>query len=118
MTTNKKTVLLILALILILVVILVVQTFVEKDQRPPSPLPSGIGTETEEYKKAEQEYFKSTPVLQKLPANNPYFSIEYVNEQHLIVYPKIEEREQAYQAAREWFAYNGIDINNITIEYK
>ena len=77
-----------------------------------------FGGVTEEYKKEQRKFVEQTPILQKLPANSPYFGIEYISEQSLAVYSKTEDKERDYQAAKNWFIKNNIDISKITVEYK
>lgn len=127
----KKIFILIAVLILILIVLLLIKlkTQPPTPSVPPTPTFSstpatlippktGVGIESLEYKKAEEEYIKSTPILQKLPANSAYFSIEYIDEQHLIVLSKTSDKTRDYQAAKNWFIENDVNFDKINIEYK
>ncbi len=124
-------------LIAILIFILVILLFIKlKSQTPtpspsfsPTPIPSitpailtpsktGAGIESTEYKKAEEEYIKSTPILQKLPVKSTYFSIEYIDEEHLVVVAKTSNKSRDYQIAKNWFIENNINFDKINIEYK
>lgn len=91
---------------------------------PPSPTPqptippgSGIGGEGEAYKGDQLEFANQHPILQKLPYGQPFFSVEYFSETHMAIYPKTTDKERDYQAARDWFKENNIDISKITLEY-
>ncbi len=85
----------------------------------PSPIQNqGGGLETEEYKQDERNFIQRTPILQKLPEKSDFFGIEYLDEQHLIVHAKTENKERDYQEAQKWFAENKIDITKIIIEYQ
>lgn len=81
------------------------------------PLQGSSGA-SPEYKKEEAEFIKKTPILQKLPAISPFFTINYVNEQYLIIKSDTPDKERDFQSARNWFVENDIDISNIKIEYK
>lgn len=85
---------------------------------PAKTLREGAGLESEEFLKREREFLRKTPILQKLPFGNPNFEVEYISEQHLIVYAKTQNKEQDYQIAKQWFSDNGIDTSKINIEYK
>lgn len=77
-----------------------------------------FGGVSEDYKKEQKEFIEQTPILQKLPATSPYFGIEYISEQSLVVHSKTEDKERDYQVAKDWFAQNNIDISKIQIDYK
>lgn len=129
----------ILIIILFCIVILIL-TLVLLRSKPPQPSPqpilqqtptpaalptpattippgSGIGGESEAYKRDQLEFAQQHPILQKLPYGHPFFSVEYFSETHMAIYSKTTNRERDYQAARDWFKENGIDISEITLEY-
>lgn len=130
----KKTIVLILSILVISVFLIKLTMFLQKEKPPiqtvlPTPTPIDINTSTidpnrhpdtlpEELLKAEENFVKKTPILQKLPYGNPYFSVDYINEQHLIIISKTINKQQDYQEAKKWFVENNIDISKITIEYK
>lgn len=66
----------------------------------------------------ERRFLEQTPILQKLPARSTFFSVEYVDERHLIVHAKTDNKNRDYEQARGWFSENAIDTRNIVIEYK
>lgn len=87
----------------------------------PSPTPfirEGGGLLNDKDLQTEKEFVEKTPVLQRLPGGDGVFSISYLNEQHLIVYNKLSNKEFAYQEAKRKLIENGIDISKILIEYK
>lgn len=90
----------------------------------PTPTPVSIPTPTrspnilpKEILEAEREFLKQTPILQKLPANSPYFTIEYISEAYLIVHTKTTDKARDYEKAKEWFVENKINIRTIRVEY-
>lgn len=134
---SKKVLLLIIILIFLIAILLIINLFANKQGTKQSPTPvisaptpspvvfpsasisrQGVGIETPQYKQAEEKYIQNSPILQKLPFNETFFSIDYINEQHLVIHAKTADKERDYQAARNWFVENGISIDKITIEYK
>lgn len=134
---NKKILILILILAGILVVFLTLNIFSKQpapsSQQPtpfpvipapilptasPTPADIGKGFESEEYKRAEQKFIDEHPLLQKLPAKSEYFSIEYIDEQHLVVHSKTENKTRDYESVKDWFKVLGVDLNKIAVEYK
>lgn len=134
---NKKILILILILAGILIVLLALSISPDQpapsSQQPtpspviptptlptlsPTPTDTGKGFESEEYKRAEQKFIDEHPLLQKLPAKSEYFSIEYMDEQHLVVHSKTENKTRDYESAKDWFKVLGVDLNKISIEYK
>lgn len=87
-------------------------------QIPTVFIREGGGLEPDDFKRDEREFIEQTPVLQKLPGGDSIFSIRYINEQHLIVFAKIPDKEFAYEEAKKKLTENGIDINTIIIEYR
>lgn len=91
-------------------------------QLQPSPTPTpqgkGRGFETEDFLQEERSFVNNTPILQKLPAKSSFFGIEYINEQHVVVHAKTQDKERDYQEVRNWFLQNSIDITNIIVEYR
>lgn len=86
---------------------------------PPNPEPGKeLGGASDEYKREALEFIQKTPVLQKLPAASPFFAISYINEQHLIIKSKTDNKERDYQMAKAWLVQNDIDIGSIKLEYK
>ena len=81
-------------------------------------IPSGFSNPSIEYIQQHADYIKQTPVLQKLPAHSDLYGIIYNDEQHLIVYSKVVDKDSAYTAAKKWFSDNNIDISKISIDYK
>lgn len=87
----------------------------------PSPTPfirEGGGLLNDKDLQTEKEFVEKTPVLQRLPGGDGIFSISYIDEQHLIVYAKISNKNFAYQESKRKLTENGIDINTILVEYK
>jgi Tol biopolymer transport system component len=58
------------------------------------------------------------PILQRLPFHNPFFSVEYISEEHLIIHARTADKSRDYQQARKWFADNDINISEVILEYK
>ncbi len=126
---NKK-LLLFITLLSLLLVLFLIRIFTVPTQQQSEPQPStssfpsfsqtqrGVGIETEEYKQAEREYIEQRPTLQKLPAENPFFEIEYRSETHLVVIATTEDKERDYREATAWFAANNIDTTNVLIDYR
>lgn len=79
---------------------------------------NGAGVETEEFKAAEKKYIEEHPILQKLPAENYYFGVEYIDESKLIIHSKTEDKNRAQAEAKAWFILNDIDESKIKVEYK
>ena len=77
-----------------------------------------FGGVTEEYKKEQRKFVEQTPILQKLPVKSTYFSIEYIDEEHLVVVAKTSNKSRDYQIAKNWFIENNINFDKINIEYK
>ncbi|GEM_PF-4090985 len=92
--------------------------FIPQSTPTPTPQGKGRGFETEEFLQEQRESVANTPILQKLPADSSFFSIEYINEQHLIVYAETPNKDRDYEEARKWFVENNIDIQGIILEYK
>jgi|SRR3989344_1858663 len=129
---KKFFIFIIIVTLLLAVVVFLFPTKVSKQKKPlpipttapisyPSPgvpLKQGAGSEPEEYQKAEEEFVKSHPILQRLPPDSPYFDIEYISEKHLVVYPRVSNKNEAYEAARVWFLQNKIDLSKVKIEYR
>lgn len=135
---RKKVVILIGILILILICLIILSLTLKKSQKlittvspfpklssnpeiipHPSVLrPMGGGLEPPEFINSELNYVNKTPILQKLPANNTFFEIGYVDEQHLVVFSKTGNKDRDYQTAKNWFIENNIDISTINIEYR
>ncbi len=129
---NKKTIITVLVITIILLgIIFVISRFSnnQSNQQSPvvlfdqSPFPSptirpGGGLEGPEYQNREKEFLQKTPILQKLPFNTPYFEIEYLSEQQLIVHAKTQDKNRDFQVAQSWFKENDIDTSKIQIEYK
>lgn len=133
---NKKTIAFIAFLFVITVFLVIIAQL--KQQEPvvmptslptPTPIPQstqfttplieGGGRETKEFKQAEREFLASTPILQSLPSEDlPFFSIEYINETHLIIHSKTTNKQRDYEEAKKWFVENNIDTYKITLEYK
>ncbi len=85
---------------------------------PGVPLKPGAGSEPEEYQRAEEEFVKSHPILQRLPVDSLYFGIEYKSEKHLIIHSKTNDKERDYGESKKWFVQNRVDPTGIRIEYK
>lgn len=132
---SKKTLLLIIFLGLLLTVLTVVVLTAQRKittstpsivtfSPAPTPTPivtptqQGIGIETQEYKQAEKEYVNQSPILQKLPVISIFFSIDYIDETHLTVHSKTSDKQRGYQAAKNWFVDNRVDISKILIDYR
>lgn len=135
---NYKILIIIVLLVSIVIILFTLRVIQQKPSQTPSPEPvirfepspkatssptitdpkKRFGGVSEDYKKEQKEFIEQTPILQKLPADSPYFGIEYISEKHLIVRSKTSDKERDYQAAREWFAQNNLDISQIQIEYK
>lgn len=135
---NYKILIIIVLLVSIVIILFTLRATQQKPSQAPSPepvirfkpspeaTPSPIVTDpkqrfggvSEEYKKEQKEFTEQTPILQKLPVDSSYFGIEYVSEQHLIVHAKTDDKERDYQAAKDWFTQNNIDISKIQIEYR
>ncbi len=136
-TMNKKTIFLIIFLLILVICLFFFSQF-KKQTQPATPvviptptifiqtntpgtnLPlQGGGHETQEFKQAERDFLKNTPILQSLPSEDlPFFSIGYIDETHLVVYSKTTNTQRDYQEAKKWFVENNIDIGKITIDYK
>lgn len=86
-----------------------------------TPLPTirpGGGYQTPEFLEKEKAFIKRTPLLQRLPYDATYFEVEYIDEQRLIIYSKTDDKQRDFESARSWFVENGIDLSQITVEYK
>lgn len=66
----------------------------------------------------EKDFIQQTPILQKLPFDDPYFYGEYISETHIIIHARTSNKDRDYQAARNWFVENGIDYDKIQLEYR
>lgn len=121
-----------LAIIVVGSLLLINRTDIQTiEQRLPIPIASispstnssiqpkeGVGSETEEFQNAEREFLEKTPLLQKLPYDQQYFTVEYISETELIIHARTSNKARDYQAAKNWFVENGIDTSTINIEYQ
>lgn len=89
-----------------------------KIQTTVIPEKTGVGIETEGFKQGQLDFARDHPILQKLPFGNPFFSIEYLSETHLIVHAKTRDQTRDYQEAKKWFIENSIDTSKVVVEYK
>lgn len=85
-------------------------------QTPPL---EGGGREPASFLESERELLKNTPVLQGLPSEDlPFFSIGYIDETHLVLYAKTENKTRDYEEAIKWLEQKGITTQNISFDYK
>ncbi len=83
-----------------------------------TPYRPGGGAENAQFQADEKEYLEKTPLLQKLPYDQQYFSVEYLSETHLIIHARTSDKARDYQAAKNWFIENGIDTSTIKMDYQ
>lgn len=83
-----------------------------------SPSDQGIGGEDKEFLDEREAFYTSHPILQKIPLDNPFFSIEYISEAHLIIHSETDNIQRDFQEAQRWFEDNNIDTTKILLEYK
>lgn len=95
---------------------------VEIPETTPLPPLQGRGTEPEWWQKLSDDYVKNTPILQKLPINSPFFDVEYISEDHLIIHSKTNDKNRALLEAQAWLddlqENYQLDTSKVKLEYK